>query len=215
MSRELANILKVEKLTPIKGKDRIELAQVENWDIIVAYLRAYLEGNYQDIDVSITNITINRTGLAASLIQLALLKAYVDALAGNVHAATITMFAINSGDLWTYIGNKDDGEDFFILPDTQDLINAGYTWWSVTHDNKSGDAADIVIQTQTPADKIDGNDNKTSIYGDSYKIYWSGGVNFFTELNQVAAGDIQNGVNVGGEKEVFKQKSGTNLSLEH
>ena len=33
--RDLANILRVNKLTPIVGKDRIELATVENWEVIV------------------------------------------------------------------------------------------------------------------------------------------------------------------------------------
>ena len=33
--RDLANILKINKLTPIIGKDKIELATVENWEVIV------------------------------------------------------------------------------------------------------------------------------------------------------------------------------------
>jgi hypothetical protein len=32
--RDLANILKVNKITPIPNKDRIELATVENWEKI-------------------------------------------------------------------------------------------------------------------------------------------------------------------------------------
>ncbi len=35
MERDLANILRVCKIVPIEGKDRIELATVENWEVIV------------------------------------------------------------------------------------------------------------------------------------------------------------------------------------
>jgi len=35
MERELANVLQINKLTPIEDKDRIELATVENWEVIV------------------------------------------------------------------------------------------------------------------------------------------------------------------------------------
>lgn len=35
MARDLASILKINKLTPIPEKDRIEVATVENWEVIV------------------------------------------------------------------------------------------------------------------------------------------------------------------------------------
>lgn len=43
--RELANILRVNTLTPILGKDRIELATVENWNVIVE------KGKYKEGDL--------------------------------------------------------------------------------------------------------------------------------------------------------------------
>ncbi len=35
MSRKLASIKKISKLQPIKGKDRIVLATVDGWSVIV------------------------------------------------------------------------------------------------------------------------------------------------------------------------------------
>jgi len=35
MARDLANILRINKLTPIPGKDKIVVATVENWEVIV------------------------------------------------------------------------------------------------------------------------------------------------------------------------------------
>lgn len=47
MERELASVLRVNKLEPIKDKDRIELATVENWEVIVG------KGDYKVGDLCI------------------------------------------------------------------------------------------------------------------------------------------------------------------
>jgi len=36
MSRKLATVRRISKLTPIEGADRIEVASVDGWNVIVA-----------------------------------------------------------------------------------------------------------------------------------------------------------------------------------